>query len=44
MPIKNIQDKIAEIRNYTLYDSMSVEEVEAAINQLQLQKSSNKQY
>jgi len=34
MPIKNIQDKIAEIRNYTLYDSMSVEEVEAAINQV----------
>ena len=34
MPIKNIQDKIAEIRNYTLYDSMSVEEVDAAINQV----------
>lgn len=34
MPIKSIQDKIAEIRNYTLYDSMSVEEVEAAINQV----------
>ena len=34
MPIKNIQDKIEEIRNYTLYDSMSVEEVEAAINQV----------
>lgn len=34
MPIKSIQDKIAEIKNYTLYDSMSVEEVEAAINQV----------
>lgn len=34
MPIKEIQDKIAEIRHYSLYDSMSVEEVEAAINQV----------
>lgn len=34
MPIKNIQDKIAEIRNYILYDNMSVEEIEAAINQV----------
>lgn len=34
MPIKETQDKIAEIRNYSLYDSMSAEEVEAAINQV----------
>ncbi len=34
MPIKETQDKIAEIRHYSLYDSMSVEEVEAAINQV----------
>ena len=33
-PIKNIQDKIIEIIDYTLYDKMSVEEVEAAINQV----------
>ena len=34
MPIKETQDKIAEIRHYSLYDSMSVEEGEAAINQV----------
>ncbi len=34
MPIKSTQDKIAEIRNYELYDNMSVEEVESAINQV----------
>ena len=33
-PVKNIQDKIVEIINYELYDQMSVEEVEAAINQV----------
>ena len=33
-PIKNIQDKIIEIIDYTLYDQMSVEEVESAINQV----------
>ena len=33
-PVKNIQDKIVEIINYKLYDQMSVEEVEAAINQV----------
>ena len=33
-PIKNIQDKIVEIRKYTLYKQMSVEEVESAINQV----------
>ena len=33
-PIKNIQDKIIEIIDYTLYDEMSVEEVESAINQV----------
>ena len=33
-PVKNIQDKIIEIIDYKLYDKMSVEEVEAAINQV----------
>ena len=33
-PVKNIQDKIIEIIDYELYDQMSVEEVEAAINQV----------
>ena len=33
-PVKNIQDKIMEIIDYELYDQMSVEEVEAAINQV----------
>lgn len=34
MPIKSTQDKIAEIKNYKLYDNMSIEEVESAINQV----------
>ena len=34
MPIKSTQDKIAEIKNYKLYDHMSIEEVESAINQV----------
>lgn len=34
MPIKETQDKIAEIRNYNLYKNMSVEEVREAINQV----------
>ena len=34
MPIKEIQDKIVEIIDYELYDQMSVEEVEAAVNQV----------
>ena len=34
MPIKETQDKIAEIRNYNLYENMSVEEVREAINQV----------
>lgn len=34
VPIKSTQDKIAEIRNYELYNNMSVEEVEGAINQV----------
>ncbi len=34
MPIKATQDKIAEIRKYELYDNMSVQEVESAINQV----------
>lgn len=33
-PVKNIQDKIMEIIDYKLYKQMSVEEVEAAINQV----------
>ena len=33
-PVKKIQDKIVEIIDYELYDQMSVEEVEAAINQV----------
>ena len=33
-PVKNIQDKIVEIIDYKLYNQMSVEEVEAAINQV----------
>ncbi len=33
-PIKTIQDKIIEIIDYDLYDQMSVEEVESAINQV----------
>ena len=33
IPIKEMQDKIVEITNYKLYDKMSIEEVEAAINQ-----------
>ena len=33
-PVKNIQDKIVEIRKYKLYKEMSVEEVESAINQV----------
>lgn len=34
VPIKSTQDKIAEIRDYKLYNNMSVEEVESAINQV----------
>lgn len=33
-PIKTIQDKIADIVNYKLYDKMSEEEVQGAINQV----------
>lgn len=33
-PIKENQDKIVEIVNYVLYKSMSVEEVESAVNQV----------
>lgn len=33
-PIKENQDKIVEIINYVLYKSMSVEEVESAVNQV----------
>ena len=34
IPIKNIQDKVVEITKYTLYDKMSVEEVESAVEQV----------
>ena len=34
MPIRDIQNKIVDIVNYKLYDKMSVEEVEAAVNQI----------
>ncbi len=33
-PIKETQDKIMEITNYELYNQMSIEEVESAINQV----------
>lgn len=34
IPIQNIQDKVIEIIDYDLYDKMSVEEVEAAVIQV----------
>lgn len=34
MPIKNIQERLVDIVNYKLYDKMSIEEVESAINQV----------
>ena len=34
IPIKDTQEKIAEIRKYELYNNMSVEEIESAINQV----------
>lgn len=34
VPIKHIQDKIVEIANYKLYEDMSVEEVESAVEQV----------
>lgn len=34
IPIKNIQDKVVEIKDYELYDKMSVEEVENAVEQV----------
>lgn len=34
MPIKEMQDKLLEIVNYNLYNEMSTEEVESAINQI----------
>ena len=36
IPIKNIQDRIIDIRNYKLYDKMSIEEVESAVNQAEV--------
>jgi len=38
MPIKSIQDKIVDIVNYKLYKKMSIEEVESAINQVNVTK------
>lgn len=34
IPIKNIQDKVVEIKDYILYDKMSVEEVKDAVIQV----------
>ena len=34
VPIKHIQERIVEIANYKLYDEMSVEEVESAVEQV----------
>ena len=34
MPIKEIQNKIVEITDYELYNQMSAEEIEAAVNQV----------
>lgn len=34
IPIKNIQEKVIEIKEYQLYDRMSVEEVESAVIQV----------
>lgn len=34
IPIKNIQEKVIEIKEYQLYDKMSVEEVESAVVQV----------
>ena len=34
IPIKNIQDKVVEIKDYVLYDKMSVEEVKDAVIQV----------
>lgn len=34
IPIKHVQDKVVEIKNYELYDKMSVEEVENAVEQV----------
>lgn len=36
VPIAAIQEKIVDIANYDLYDQMSVEEVESAINQVEV--------
>ena len=34
IPIKNIQEKVVEIKNYELYEQMSVPEVESAVEQV----------
>lgn len=38
MPIKEMQDKIVDIVNYKLYNNMSIEEVESAIDQIKVTK------
>lgn len=38
MPIKDIQNKLVDIVNYKLYKNMSIEEVESAINQVNVTK------
>ena len=34
IPIKSVQEKVVDIRNYELYDKMTVEEVESAVEQV----------
>lgn len=36
IPVKVVQDKIIDIKNYKLYDQMSIEEVESAVNQAEV--------
>lgn len=36
IPIKNIQNKVVEIRNYELYDKMSIAEIESAVEQVNI--------
>ncbi len=36
IPIRTVQEKIIDIKNYKLYDQMSIEEVESAVNQAEV--------
>lgn len=36
IPIKSIQNKVVEIRNYKLYDKMSIAEIESAVEQVNI--------